>query len=448
MRRVFLILAFVGFAPLKATTYNLPDAAQATFNTQLAAASAGDTIIFPASGTATWSASSTVSKAVTIDGNGTTLTAGGTLGNGFFYVTNFTSSTLMRITGFTFNGVDLTATRHCLKILDSISLTSLRVDNNTFNAGDIQVEVGGSLGVFDHNTFKNANSAVYYTAGSRAQADASWVTIQAGTANALFCETNTFLYDASWLGPDANNSCFDTYNGGKLVVRYNTFTATAVPSSWTSTLGVILSHGNAAGGTASGYWELTPTCNRGQSIIEIYNNTINAKRADYLYQGRGSSNLIHDNTLDTTMFNPRVIVYEEEAWLTGQFSPLRTVWPAEDQVFNTFLWNNTLRLNGTPNASYFEVANDGSQTFIQQNRDYWLASPAASGGSESFSGLGGASSTAPTNGLGNGTMSFSASGANAYYPYTPYQYPHPLVNGNSGSNMGGALTVGGKTNIQ
>ena len=40
-------------------------------------ASAGDTIIFPSPGSVTWSSTVTVSKNLTINGNGTTLTQGG-----------------------------------------------------------------------------------------------------------------------------------------------------------------------------------------------------------------------------------------------------------------------------------------------------------------------------------------------------------------------------------
>jgi hypothetical protein len=440
-----LLCAQLHAATIYVANYGDGTAAKVNFDSAYAASVAGDTIVFPLNGSATWAASATIGRALTINGNGTTLTAGATLADGFFYITGFTSTSLMRVTAFTFDLVNLTSDRHALKILNSISLTQLRVDHNTFQHGAIQVEVGGSFGVFDHNAFNNGASAVYYTAGSRAQADASWASMAAGTANALFFEDNIFTYNASWLGPNEHNSCFDTFNGGKLVLRYNTVAATAVPASWTSTLHFIILHGNAAVGAPGGYWEAAPTANRGQSVVEIYNNTINAKRADYLAELRGSANLVHDNTLDTTAFDPTVLLYEEEQY-EAQFSPQRTAWPAEDQVHNSFFWNNTLRKNGVTNTNYINVPVE-SVDYVQEGRDYFLHAPQSSGGSESFSGANGASGSYPTDGVEHptlGTMTFSATGPNAYYGYAPYTYPHPLqVSGQTNTVIvNGTLNVG------
>lgn len=432
MIRLILALLFASAASAAiipvASPYAPSDAA-----TAIAAASTGDTVLFPSGASATWSTSVTVSKAITIDGTGFTLTAGAALSNGFFYVTNITSTSLLRITGFTFNSVSLGSDRHALKILDNVSLTQLRVDHNTFSSGEIQVEVGGSFGVFDNNVFLNGNSCVYFTAGSRAQADASWASMAAGTSEALFFENNQFTYNTSWQGANEHNACFDTYNGGKLVIRYNTFTATAVPASWTGPFTPILTHGNAPNGGTGGYWESSNLNRRGQSVVEIYNNTATGKRMDAFAQLRGSANLIYNNTCVTqTAFSdtPAIQVYEEEQWVVS-FSPLRTAWPAEDQVHNTFVWNNTFTGGAvSPNPNYFLVTNNSS-TFIQQNRDYFLHAPQATGGSESFTGQNGGSATAPTDGVtytNLGNMTFSASGPNAYYGYVPYTYPHPLVN--------------------
>jgi hypothetical protein len=67
-----------------------------------------------------------------------------------------------------------------------------------------------------------------------------------------------------------------------------------------------------------------------------------------------------------------------------------------------------------------------ASTFIQQNRDYFMHAPQATGGYEYFTGSRqGGSQTHPTEN-DTGSMAFSPSGANAYYPYTPYAYPHPL----------------------
>jgi hypothetical protein len=429
-RWLFILLSMVAArgATILVASYGDGTAAKANFDSAYAAAAHGDTIRFPLSGSATWSASATLNKAVTVDGNGTTLTAGVTLANGFFYTSAITNSALFRITGFTFNLVNLASGGHGILILGNVDLSSTRIDHNTFNHGEIQIEIGGCKGVVDHNYFYNGMSAVYFTAGTRAQADASWVDMSAGTSDALFFEDNQFIHDANYLST-ANNACFDTYNGGKLVVRYNTFTA-----SFSGIYSAILTHGSAGGGAAIAYWQADANARRGQSVVEIYNNTMSAIRIDFMCQLRGSANLVHDNTLDTQTFTPRLQHYEEEGDVT-QWSPLRTAWPAEDQVHNSFYWANTLRLNGVANTDYVDDYASSGVTWIQEGRDYEMHAPQATGGREVFTGANGAAGSHPTDGspyATAGTMQRLEGVANAYYPYTPYTYPHPLTTGGSG----------------
>ena len=76
------------------------------------------------------------------------------------------------------------------------------------------------------------------------------------------------------------------------------------------------------------------------------------------------------------------------------------------------------------------LVNENPST-IQEGRDYWLHAPAATGGKETLK--------TP---YGIGGMTFSSSGANAYYPYTTYVYPHPLVSGGSSDTMPPAAPSG------
>ena len=112
---------------------------------------------------------------------------------GFFYVHGFTSSTLMRISGFYFemvNWIPQTAI-----YVWSVSLDNLRIDHNTVNQGNLPIFVGGSKGVIDHNYFYNSNLTITFSAGSDAQANASWDSLVAGTQDALFIEDNFFIDD-------------------------------------------------------------------------------------------------------------------------------------------------------------------------------------------------------------------------------------------------------------
>lgn len=395
------------------------------------AASNGDTIVFPQNGSGTWASSLSISKVLFLNGNGTTLVSSTPLLNGFFYFTGLVTTDLVRVANFTFNAIDFSATARCLYFTENgtLSLTNLRVDHNNFHYGYEQIGVGGCLGVFDHNNFYNSRKAISFTAGDSLQANASWVSMAAGTSGALFIETNNFIDNANYPATYGQEK-IGTYNGGKLVVRYNDFDFDNIVNL-VGTASTILTHGSAAGGLAatSGYWQEGKGARRGQSVVEVYNNNAHGPRVDYMAVFRGSANLVYNNTLDTATFQPRIYVYEEEQYETSNWSPLRTAWPAEDQVHNTFLWNNTLRLNGVPNTGYFEVA-ASSTGYIQPNRDYFLHAPEASGGFEYFSGLNGASNTYPTDGSTyptSGTMLFSTTGANAYYGYVPFTYPHPLT---------------------
>jgi hypothetical protein len=76
------------------------------------------------------------------------------------------------------------------------------------------------------------------------------------------------------------------------------------------------------------------------------------------------------------------------------------------------MWNNTY--NGAVDST--AAWNTLTDTiFMHKNRDFFLHAPAATGGYESW-----------PDSAGSWQMTYTA-GANAYYPYTPYTYPHPLT---------------------
>lgn len=475
-------------------------AAQVNFNSAYAAASDGDTIIFPLNGSASWSSESVISKAITINGNGTTLTAAVTpLTKGFFHVTNIISNALLRITGFTFNVLNFSSENRSILVKGSgsggsgLRLTSLRIDHNIFYYGYEAMTIECCFGVIDHNTYYNVLKALGFSAGTVDLANESWDDMSAGTANALFFETNNIIYNSSYPGAYHQES-IATENGGKLVIRYNNWDSVSEPDGLDTML-PIMTHGSAAGGVPDGYWSLNyGTINqgrRGQSVVEVYNNAASGKRIDFFFVARGSANLVYNNycysataytntpsillreeenfeyglTLGATQWNTGAaytagaVVYQtgmgistgfnryyqaryaisgldqppSTGWYTVQFNPPRTnsAWPAEDQVHNSFFWNNNLTgaIGYVNYTGYVFIASE-STGYIQQNRDYWMHAPEASGGFEYFSGLNGASNTFPTDGKvypTSGTMLFSPTGANAYYGYVPYTYPHPLT---------------------
>lgn len=391
----------------------------------------GGMIVFPSNTSVSWSSSVTITNAISILGNNTTISASTPLLDGLFYILGVTnSSTTLRISGF--NLVCPSFLGNCRAIYATgCDLKTLRIDHNTFYSGYTQVELMGCMGVLDHNTFSNANDFIYVSAGTRAQANASWADLSAGTGNAIFVEDCKFVIDANWPTPGAGNgNSIDGYQGGKVVFRHNEFDYDN--SSFTGQLATIGFHGNASGGETNGYWELMSNSRRSPSVLEIYQNNVHGHRIDFLYTARGGANLIWSNIcVSLNGGTPRIILREEEGDVS-QWIPNRTNWPSEDQIHNTFIWGNTF--NGVAqsgaNISTVDMSWD-----IHLNRDYWTNAPQSSGGYEYFTGANGASGGYPTDGITyptSGTMVFTNTGPNAYYGYVPYQYPHPLASAQFG----------------
>jgi hypothetical protein len=395
------------------------------------AAIAGDTILFPAAGNATWSDSLVVSKAVTMDGNGTTLTGGAKGLIGFFGLRNFTSTNLVRFTRFTFNLNDFSGGYAIYGAY--INLSQLRIDHNTIHhGGPYQVEIHGANGVIDHNYFYNGAVAIILQSGEgRARQDASWSSLVPGTSDAMFVEANHFIVDTNVTGK--YNEIMDLAQGGKYVIRYNSVDLTQDPELYHSgTVGAqsaFGTHGNQ--GVPEDYWECNTNAWRSPAVIEFYANNVAGRWLGRLNGFRGGSILCFSNIVTSVHYNPIFIFREEENVASGyDFSPSRTNWPAEDQVHNSFFWanfSNGIQMESDP-STYFTVFDNS--VFIQQNRDFWLHAPQGTGGREYFIGANGASGSYPTDGTkcpSLGTMVFTSSGPNAYYPYIPYTYPHPLT---------------------
>ncbi|MFA5962122.1 MAG: hypothetical protein WC848_05560 [Parcubacteria group bacterium] len=477
----FLIIFFYGvFGLVKnsfAATINIADYGDGDCSLENAqsaydAASSGDTIVFPAFTVCTWSSAFTVSKALTISGNNTNLISDGAMSNGFFNITGFTASSLVRVSGFTFQMMDWTPATavYVHDMQGGVDGGNIRIDNNTFYYGNKAIVFDHIKGLIDHNYFHNSIQGVVISAGSRTNADAAWVSLAAGTVDAIFIEDNHFVSDANYtLGYTQEQ--IGTNNGGKLVVRYNEFDCDNVPDGL-ETCTPFMAHGSADGGCGgAGYWEASSCQRRGQSVIEFYNNIEHGKRIDFMFISRGSANLVYNNSISSIVSNNPRIYFSEEEYISDNWSIHRTAWPAEDQVHNTFVWDNIYAGHdfndglvgsiGTYPTNYDCTGNGvpmacctGSGTgtcgdelvttsnpFLRQDRDYFLHAPCAAGdttdghgnvcthGKETFIGQNGASASYPTDDSvypNAGDMIFSATGDNAYVDYTPYIYPHPL----------------------
>jgi hypothetical protein len=261
-------------------------------------------------------------------------------------------------------------------------------------------------GVLDHNTFDLSSGTgfgiyifhnVWNVPGSDF-GDASWADItDLGTNRAIFVEDNTFTNNQSvWFHQYAN----DSWSGGRVVYRYNTY----INTTWAN-------HGTESGGR----W-------RSQRQFEVYNNTFSFDTRGNgfasLIGSRGGVGVVYNNTATITNglietvtdlqyyraaapFDPWGQCNASSAWdqksnatgymcldqpgagkgdLLSNFNATPVGWPhqASDP---TYAWNN--KVNGTLSNM---VSN--APSVVVEGRDFF----------------------------------------NTVKPgYTPYVYPHPLV---------------------
>ena len=402
---LFLCFPFVSWA---ACTGSSPTWTSTPDRTSVAScvsqATAGDTINISA-GTETWSSGVTINKSLTLSGAGETLTHINNSSTYIFYI-SLSSDVPVRITGLDINSDPNTGSdKHAIyiqgKLDGSFAYTKIRIDNNTFEKGKRAIYAYGWIeALIDHNEFLNCDIGVAVTGDNHDSWDR---VIEAGTANAVFIEDNTFTQNNN-SDVELNEAIYHI-EGGRSVVRYNTFDLTAYTTYNSCPFD---SHGNGS------YY---PSGYRGNPLIEVYNNDWYIHHSYRVFYFRGGSVIVYDNTITFETGTGAIFALsEEEGWQTAFFSPLDTAWPAEDQITNSFFWDNTL--DGNPITDIYEW---GGSLFYHKDRDYFMHAPESSGGYAYYSDRLGASGRGS-----DGTLVWDANHANAYYPYTAYTYPHPL----------------------
>jgi hypothetical protein len=133
----------------------------------------------------------------------------------------------------------------------------------------------------------------------------------------------------------------------------------------------------------------------------VYKNVFHAHHTYRFSNFRGGTVFVYENALiyNTGSYPVAFDLTDEESWQTLLFTPLRTNWPALDQIQNSFFWANTL--NGSP-ITQISLGNPNDATFIKENRDYWMHEPTVT---------------------------------NVYYGYRPLIYPHPRVTADDGGQI-------------
>jgi hypothetical protein len=372
------------------------------------AAHRGDTIAIPA-GIFTWASGVTINKGITLQGvaGATRITRAAGYRNALITITGLPSDLPVRITGIRFNSPigqngDLQSISVVGPYGGAWGLTQLRIDHCYFYGGMRTLLFRYRInGVIDHNTFHNTTYLFEHYGDDNYAWMRAGSSPRFGTSDSVFFEDNYILCDSALTYFDVQG---DLNTGGKYVWRYNTFDFTGFTGVFGSIIG---EHGNQA------YWQGHDDWNRGGIMCEFYENTVrlgNTPRFRVLWF-RGGRNIVANNTFYGNL-NGLLVAFTEQEGI--DVFPLRSSWPAEDQVNNTFIFGNTLNDQPTT-AAMVGCWETASQPFIHRARDYWLRPPS------------------PTT-ITNYPRPAYPSLPNHPLPYNPpitswapYIYPHPLV---------------------
>ena len=218
---------------VRATINTAASASLANVTSAYALCSDGDILSVPA-GTATWTTTLTINKAIQLIGAGIdqTIITDGTGNNLQLIVWGTTSNTFSRLSGFTFQGPG-GGDANTGAIAIEGTCHAFRLDHCKFDSLDKYAIFNHSwiYGVIDHCQFLNCTASLEvkmenygggdYGDGSWADAD-NW-----GTTNALYVEDCSF-----W-----NNGGLDGCDGARVVWRYNHITNNAIASHGTESSG-------------------------------------------------------------------------------------------------------------------------------------------------------------------------------------------------------------------
>lgn len=502
------VFASLLFLPLRAGAQTINAATCSSSDVQAAlnkVSQDGATVVIP-SGSCGWSTSVSYNGAfsVTIRGQssiGTTNAQGNpatfndttqildnhNANNALFTLTTSAGKTY-RVTGITFaSGTNGTVDNGVVQI--SGSSQSLRVDHCHFNGlNQIQVQVNGVFGVFDHNLFNPSTLGVrQLNSGNSGNGDDAWHTAtQLGSSQFIYFENNSFGN-----GGVASNDCL---TGGNFVFRFNSLTGASNNSS-NNNGGQLQTH--PTGHTQSDdrgcrKWEIYQNAYAGGvQGFDLFNGMFASAGTGVMWGNTFGPHFSHVITFHNMRRNN--VTYSQIAQPGGwaycgtsfngagstwdQNSNSSTGYPCLDQIgrgggdllsgqgsakINTrtgtqawpneplepvYEWMDAWTNDGSSNNSYFGIQDGG----ITQNQDFygWCDSTSNSGCS-SFNGTVGVGSgtlsarpSTCTTGVGywatdQGNWNRSGSGGQGQLYvctatntwtlyYTPYTYPHPLT---------------------
>ncbi len=312
------------------------------------------------------------------------------------------SGGLTRVTGFTFQGGTIVDDYNKGMLYFRGNSNQFRFDHNKVipTATSGMFLWGNIRGVVDHNTFDVKNGFGLYVHhdswnGTGGYGDSSWASPSSlGTSNAVFVEDNAFTNNQS---DGYHQYATDGWNGGRVVYRYNTFTACTLAN-----------HGTDSGGRE-----------RSQRHFEVYNNTWiwnmqGGNNFASLIGYRGGSGVVFNNT--ATITNGTINTFIDfQYYRAGQ-----SWWPF-GKCPSAWDFSSTRCLDQTGNGQGAMISGDTPSPATWPNQ---AVEPAYIWNNKINGVVSNASSNVPNVVIANRDF------FNQVKPgYTPYAYPHPLASG-------------------
>jgi hypothetical protein len=428
---VFLLFCFFSTESY-ADTHTAASVSYNDVNTAVSAATNGDTVIVPA-GSSTWSSTLNITKNITLSGSGIGVT--NITRNGGYAVSYSPNSAAIadnqthafRITGFTFKNNGLVFYGSNTTPIYNVFVNNNRFENSDYANRAIYVH-GAIWGVIYGNQFHQCENMLCVMAGD----NEAWgsFTQEYGTENNLYVEDNVMTFSGNT--STGNHAWIETGQGGRVVVRYNTF--------------------NDANTTTGGYmWDIhglqtSPTCEQFSTMVaEYYGNTrINHSGGGEWCKVRGGWSLLFNNYISGgSGAYIDSIDYGCDSCASPSHSP-----PYPQHLNNTYVWNNR---QGTTNVSLGknEDVQRCTSRPITENQDFYNYNASFNGANGVGCGplenrpatcTGGVAywatdqscssidsetvGTNPTTPI-NGTL-YKCTATNTWTAYyTPYIYPHP-----------------------
>lgn len=242
---VTLMYVLLGLPQIQAATIQASSCSRLDVQSAINSASDGDTVLVPA-GTCSWTATIHIKTGITVQGVGIDATIiNDNVPDGRTVLIDTASGRSYRLTGFTFRRGSVTKglTNGIIQVQGDTK--AWRIDNNKFDNVDARaISVWGStFGVIDHNQFVVSSGTIaievnHPTWNNSSYGDGSWSDDSYfGTEKFIFIEDNVFT-------PANQSSKFfavDSDAGGRYVFRFNKVTN-----------GNVNSHGTESGGRRRG----------------------------------------------------------------------------------------------------------------------------------------------------------------------------------------------------